>query len=96
MPRLQGIVGEPLLGRMDWFIFFDPPDVGKCRLTQPPSALRVSAYILPTPSLVGRRLHKFRLRLTTASVCGAIDYSLRLANVLSRHRSYITVSGAFT
>ena len=33
---------------------------------------------LPSPSIVGRRLHKFRLRLTTASVCGTIDSSLRL------------------
>ena len=40
---------------------------------------------LPSPSIVGRRLHKFRLRLTTASVCGAIECVLRLAYALSRH-----------
>ena len=37
---------------------------------------------LPSPSIVGRRLHKFRLRLTTASVCGTIDCSLRLPTLI--------------
>ena len=43
------------------------------------------------------------LRLTTAAVCGAIDCALRLQTIfdgyvsaLSRHRSYVTVSGALT
>ena len=43
------------------------------------------------------------LRLTTAAVCGAIDCALRLqtlfdgyVSALSRHRSYVTVSGALT
>lgn len=110
------------------FIFVDPPDVDEWQLTQPPSALRVSAYILVAPSLVGHRLHKFRLRLTTASVCRLEDCSRRLpstqsrhlhsarlhsgfrrygsaprlqtshtlhSNAFSRHRSFLTVSGAF-
>ncbi len=67
------------------FIFIDPPDVGEWQFKQPPSALRVSAYVLPTPSLVGRRLHKFRLRLTTASVCRREDCSRRLPSTQSRH-----------
>ena len=37
---------------------------------------------LSSPSIVGRRLHKFRLRLTTASVCGTIDCSLRLPTLI--------------
>ena len=43
------------------------------------------------------------LRLTTAAVCGAIDCALRLQTIfdgyvsaLSRHRYYVTVSGALT
>lgn len=65
------------------FIFIDPPDAGEWQLTQPLSALRVSAYILPTPSLVGRRLHKFRLRLTTVSVCRREDCTLCLPSTYS-------------
>ena len=49
---------------------------------------------LPSPSIVGRRLHKFRLRLTTASVCGTIDCSLRLPTLIPDTSGKPPASGA--
>ena len=77
------------------FIFIDPPGWVKSQPYNSRSKLRVSDYILTSPGIVGRRLHRFRLRLTTASVCRAIDCALRLAYAYSRHpRRGLRVSGA--